>query len=75
MRTRGFSCHNCGVWFGVFPNASMDGGHNGGGHNEAGHNGASQSFSLECPNCQQSDEYSAKELVELGASEPSARQA
>lgn len=60
-RSRGFNCHACGVWFGVFQNAT--------GLN-AGQNAISmQTFALECPTCAHADEYTTDEIVELNPPE------
>ena len=57
-RSRGFNCHACGSWFGVFHNAvDLNAGQN-------AING-DQTFALECPTCTHSDEYSTREIVEM----------
>lgn len=67
MRTHGFNCHNCGVWFGVFPHTTIDA-----ARSDAS---VSQSFTLECPNCKQADDYAAQEIVEIATPAPDAKQA
>ena len=62
-RARGFECRECGVWFGVFQNVTDI---------SAGPNAinGNPSFSVECPSCKHSDEYSITELRPFTQSAP-----
>lgn len=63
-RPRGFVCHSCEIWFGVFQNVTeLNAGPN-------AINGA-QKFNLECPTCTHSDDYSTSELVAFSQTDPS----